>query len=149
MTERDDTFDLINILDTILQNIKLILLLIVFGALVAFIYDNLRTPRINGKVEIFPIVNHEEFELAQIGYLVDSEINSLNELSNFEQENFSEKFNANNLRENFVSYFLSSSILKNNFINAYNLDGNKNLDLTRKFRIENKVNSSTGFKQYF
>ncbi len=149
MTESNDSFDLISILDTILKNIKLILLFITCGVFVAFIYENFRSDKVNGKVEIFPLVNQEELELAQIGYLIDSDITSLNDLSNFKQQNFSQKFSADKLRENFVSYFLSSPILKNNFIRAYNLDPKKNLDLTKKFKIQKTKNASTGLEQYF
>ena len=149
MTESNDSLDLISILDTIVKNIKLILLFIACGVLVAFIYENLRSDRVNGKVEIFPILSQEEFELAQIGYLIDSDINSLNGISNLGMQSFSQKLDASTLKQNFISYFLSSSILKNNFIRAYNLDAKSNLDLTKKFNIQKIVNSSTGIKQYY
>lgn len=149
MTESNDSLDLISILDTIVKNIKLILLFIACGVLVAFIYENLRSDRVNGKVEIFPILSQEELELAQIGYLIDSDINSLNGISNLGMQSFSQKLDASTLKQNFISYFLSSSILKNNFIRAYNLDAKSNLDLTKKFNIQKIVNSSTGIQQYY
>ena len=149
MTESNDSLDLISILDTIVKNIKLILLFIACGVLVAFIYENLRSDRVNGKVEIFPILSQEELELAQIGYLIDSDINSLNGISNLGMQSFSKKLDASTLKQNFISYFLSSSILKNNFIRAYNLDAKSNLDLTKKFNIQKIVNSSTGIQQYY
>ena len=149
MTESNDSLDLISILDTIVKNIKLILLFIACGVLVAFIYENLRSDRVNGKVEIFPILSQEELELAQIGYLIDSDINSLNGISNLGMQSFSQKLDASTLKQNFISYFLSSSILKDNFIRAYNLDAKSNLDLTKKFNIQKIVNSSTGIQQYY
>ena len=117
MTNPEDKIDLINILDVIIKNIKIVFIAILIGLIVAFIYANQRNPQYSAKVEIFTISDVDELELAEYAYLIDSNITELNEFEDMEQVTFVEKFNPIKLREKFVTYFLSSGIVKNNFFN--------------------------------
>ncbi len=139
MTNLEDKIDLISILDVLVKNIKIIFIAILIGLIVAFIYDNQRNPQYSAKVEIFTISDVDELELAEYAYLVDSNVTELNEFEDMEQVTFVEKFNPIKLREKFVTYFLSSGIVKNNFFNSYNLTDDYNINVKDKFNIEKSV----------
>ena len=146
MSDRSDTIDLIRLLDTIVRNLKTVILILFLGFIIALLLTYTRSPQLRATVEIFPVTKENQV-ISDYAFVVDSSIEYLKGLELIEKKSFNELYNAKMLFDKFVDEFSNMQIVRENFLSVNQINTNYFKSLSDKYKINTKI--VAGEKKYY